>query len=756
GPEVDKLILKADFLDIEGQGNLQHFTLKGSADLDKAVKEIKRIIQFDWDAGGRLQLDLETTKESKESKDRYIVQTTLDIADYRLSMNNKEVLPIHDLRFHGQLIAPGHFPTNFPRTKTEAADLTFDLSSWVGKLSGSLTGSYKQNGQLMTHYQLDIDIFLARLTELLHRFDILDQETSFAGDMQLQASGYTEKDRLIVSTLDSSIKEFILYSQGKIIQDPYFALFTTKPEPSPNVEKAVRPLEQAENKDAFFAQGGGYNLIDTKNHRLVLRNISLNSAVADIRAEKIFLDDWQQRPAPAIVTLQVKGRSDLGKLTTLLHQMGIMKPEQTVGGDAVFSLDLAEKKDGIKIAGIHHKGNSGTVKLDIDQFTYKKKKEPLIERQKLVFRSRLHGDLTTGDVQFTTFDIESAPLSLQAAGDVQLQGKEPHFSLDGQATPDLASIVALLNGMYPLGITATGKKKEDFNLYYPFSTKEKENATINLRFSTKIYADTFSKAGIDVSRLTLETAMQDGIMANILQGTLNNGWLQLSPHIDYTQTPPLLTLPKGEQILTDVHLEKALTEQVFKAIHPLFGALATPAGNINVQLDHFSLPLSEKGAEAIDFKAIFDVTGVALNPKGVLSSILDMAGYAHKTLTMNNTSMTCEGVQGQVSCSPVKITLADSEMIISGSAGMDGSLNYLVEIPVTKRLLGKKGYELLKGTTLKVPIKGTKDNPVYSREALMQASSDLLKQAAGQATKNILQEQVDKVVPDLLNNLLGN
>ncbi|MCW5214831.1 hypothetical protein VU13_06000, partial [Desulfobulbus sp. US5] len=63
--------------------------------------------------------------------------------------------------------------------------------------------------------------------------------------------------------------------------------------------------------------------------------------------------------------------------------------------------------------------------------------------------------------------------------------------------------------------------------------------------------------------------------------------------------------------------------------------------------------------------------------------------------------------------------------------------------------------ELLKGTTLKVPVKGTRDKPVYSREALMQASSGLLKQAAGQATKNILREQVDKVVPDLLDGLFG-
>ncbi len=760
-PEIDQLALKADFLNLEGQGNLQHFTLKGSADLDKAVQEIQRIIQFDWDAGGRLKLELETTKDNK---DRYTIHTKIDIADSRFSVKNKEVLPIHDLRFDGQLIAPGYFP----KTKSEAADFTFDLSSWIGELSGSLTGVYQDQEQIMTHYRLDSDILLARVTELLHRLDLLEQETSIAGAMKLQTSGYTEKDQLVVSTLDSRIKEFILYRQEKIFQDPDITLFTTKPEPSSNVEKAVRPLEQADSKDAFFAQGGGYNLIDTKNHRLVLRNLSLNSGFADIRAKKIFLDDWQQKPAPAIKVLQVSGRSDLGKLTTLLQQMEVMKPEQKVGGDAIFSLDLTEKKEDIKIAGRPQKGNSGTIKLDIDQLSYstteknkqgsleKSQEKLLLERQKLVFRSRLHGDLTSGDVQFTTFDIESAPLSLQANGELQLNGKKAHFSLDGQATPDLAAVVALLNGMYPLEIAATGKKKEHFTLYYPLSAEEKENAKINLRFATKLYADSFSKSGIDITRLTLGTDMQDGIMANVLKGTLNDGWLQLSPSIDYTRTPPVLTLPKGEHVLTNVHLAKALTERVFKAIHPLFGALATPVGIINVQLDHFSLPLGEKGAEKIDFKALFDLTGVALEPKGVLSSILDMAGYTDKTLTMKNKSMTCEGMQGNVSCTPIKMTIADSEMIISGSAGIDGSLNYIVEVPVTKRLLGKKGYQLLKGSTLKVPIKGTKDNPVYSREALMQASSDLLKQAAGEATENILREQIDKAVPDLLNNLFGN
>ncbi|MCI5160336.1 MAG: hypothetical protein D3906_18305, partial [Candidatus Electrothrix sp. AUS1_2] len=307
----------------------------------------------------------------------------------------------------------------------------------------------------------------------------------------------------------------------------------------------------------------------------------------------------------------------------------------------------------------------------------------------------------------------------------------------------------------PLNIEATGKKKEKFSLYYPLAAEKKENAKIDLRFAATIYADSFSQSGIDISRLTLDTDMKEGVMASVVKGTLNKGWLQFSPRIDYTRQPPLLTLAEGEQMLTDVHLEEALTEGILKKIHPVFGALAEPAGIINVRLDRFSLPLDEKGMEKIDFKVYFDLKAVALDAKGVLSSILDTAGYTDKTLTMKNKDLTCESVQGRISCSPIKVTVADSEMVISGSAGMDGSLNYIVEIPVTQRLLGKKGYELLKGTTLKIPIKGTREKPAYSRDALTEASSELLKQAAGQATRNILREQVDKAVPDLLNGLFG-
>jgi hypothetical protein len=133
-----------------------------------------------------------------------------------------------------------------------------------------------------------------------------------------------------------------------------------------------------------------------------------------------------------------------------------------------------------------------------------------------------------------------------------------------------------------------------------------------------------------------------------------------------------------------------------------------------------------------------------------------MAGLNGHTLRLKEKHLACEGQKGRISCSPIKMTVAASEMIMTGSAGFDGSLDYVVEVPVTKNLVGKKGYELLKGATLKVPVKGTKDKPVYNPDAMMQAASDLLGQAAQHAAKEAIKEQVEKVVPDELKEVVPN
>jgi len=736
-PEVERLALTAPFLNIEGKGNLKQFSLTGGADLDQTMREVNRIFRSGWDAGGKLQLQLQL---AHSGNDRYQAEAEAAISDCRLARQGKELLPPHKASFSGKLNAPG----KFPESANDAAQLTFDLSSWPGNVSGSLDGIYRKNGKISAGYQIQGKLLLAKLVELLHKFGAMKEETSLAGEFDLHTSGYTEDSRVVLRELNSQIKNFIFYQNGKVFREPELRL-SAEPEAAPATDKAVRPLVEADSRAAFFAEGGGNSLIDLENHRLNLRDLTFSSGFAEIKLRQLAVEDWQRNPMPLLKNVLISGTSDLSKLGGLLQQLGKLAPEQKLGGMATFNAELTGQPDG--------KSCNGSVEIDLDRFMFGKEGNLLAARDKTEFRSKLHGDLAAGDIYFTTFDLLSPPLAVQSNGKLELSGKTPHLALEGAATPDLADLVAVVNGMYPLGITAEGKQKEKFSLYYPFSGK---NPQADLRFAGKVHADTFSKSGINITGLSAATEMKSGIMNAALKGGLNGGTVQFTPKIDYTRNPPLLTLAAPEQVLDHVSLADALSDGLLKSFHPLLGAVARPAGTISVRAERLSLPIGGKGLDQADFNLRFDLGSVLLEPISALAGILDMAGLSGQQLHLKEKVMSCDGKKGRISCSPIKITVADSEMLLSGSSGFDGSLDYVLEVPVTKNLVGKRGYELLKGATLKVPIKGTKDKPVYNPEALMQAASDLVSQAARHAANQMLQEQVKKVVPKELEKAVPN
>ncbi|MGX9728321.1 MAG: hypothetical protein ACTFAK_13710 [Candidatus Electronema sp. VV] len=742
-PNVERLHLSAPFLELEGRGDRKQFFLDGAANIDQAMQEVNRIFSTGWDAGGKLELALELTEQEGE---RYLIQTKAEIADSRLIRQGQELLPPGKTSLSARLDTPGQFPDN----GKEGAELHFDLSSWAGSLSGTVDGLHRKNGKISAGYQVQTQLLLGRAVELLHKFSLLKPETSLGGSLSLRASGYTEDSRVVLRELDSSVKDFILYQQGKVFRDPELRLATLPPETAaPAAEKTVRPLIEADSRSAFFADGGGFSLIDPARRRLNLRDLNFSSSFAQIRLRQLALDDWQHKPMPVLRRLQISGQSELDKLTVLLQQTGAISPDKKLGGSSTFAVELASQEE--ISGGAAGKGSSGTVEIDLERFMYGKEGRLIAAKEKVEFRSKLHGDLAGGDIYFTTFDLLSPPLAVQSSGKLELAGKTPHLALEGSATPDLADLVALLNGMYPLGISAEGRQKEKFSLYYPFSGKQQQ---IDLKFASRVHADSLVRSGIRIEDLTADTSMKDGIMNAAFKGGLNGGFVQFTPKIDYTRNPPVLTLAGPEQVLDRVGLAETLADGLLKSFHPLLGAVTRPAGTISVRAERLSLPIGGKGLEQADFSLRFDLASVLLEPVSALAGILELAGLNGQTLQLAEKTLVCEGKKGRIFCSPIKMTVADSEMILSGSAGFDGSLDYVLEVPVTKNLVGKKGYELLKGATFKVPIQGTKDKPAYNPEALRKAASSLLRQAAGHAAEQAVKEQVRKVLPKELDKAL--
>jgi hypothetical protein len=166
----------------------------------------------------------------------------------------------------------------------------------------------------------------------------------------------------------------------------------------------------------------------------------------------------------------------------------------------------------------------------------------------------------------------------------------------------------------------------------------------------------------------------------------------------------------------------------------------------------FTWPLMKNGAMDADFATRIDLSRVELDSSGFLQQILAPLGLAEEDLELRDTEVICEGKEGRVSCTPMHILIAESDMTISGSVGLDKSLDYLLEVPVTENLVGREGYRVLEGTTIKVPIKGTLTKPGFNKEALSAAITDLL----GQAAKQNIKKQIEKNLPGLIEGIFGN
>jgi hypothetical protein len=166
-------------------------------------------------------------------------------------------------------------------------------------------------------------------------------------------------------------------------------------------------------------------------------------------------------------------------------------------------------------------------------------------------------------------------------------------------------------------------------------------------------------------------------------------------------------------------------------------------------VESFSWPLPKKYQNDARFKVIFDTSQINLVSQGVLAEILQLLSVKEQQLYLKQSQVTCNCEQGRVQCSPVKVLVADSEMTISGSVGLDKSIDYLIEIPMTEKLIGREGARVLEGTVIEVPIRGTLGKPLFDRSII----TEMLANLAGQAAKKAIKKEVEKLVPGLFQGL---
>lgn len=732
GPQVKEARVSASFIELEGSGDLKNFTLHGSSDLGAAFKELGTV--FSLGIAGKGQLVLEA-KSSQIGEDRYLLTADLHSDDLVLFHGKDVLLPKKEFAVTARLDTPGALPVE----RGDAMNLSIELSGWPGTIQGKFDSIFTKQGRLQSQFDCQSTLQLARVTDILHTLGSLNPETTVTGTLAVDVVGHSDEKILHTGSLKSTVKNLVMYDRGVIIREPLLELRSALVEPGTKKSKLSGAVKTLAEEADFFTTGDGCCVIDLPKHRLGLRDVQLSSEKFTLSLQKILVSNWQQPEKSLAVAL--KGVSDLAGLSPTLQQWRVLPEGLSLGGRSTFSLVMTPRKNG------QHKGE---VKLDIQQPVVSRQGKVLYKDASFNLQTQVQGDLSAGDILFEPFVIDSPALRCKAKAELRKKGKTPFFAVSGNFTPQLEQ---LLNALLPDGtntFTAKGAQQEKFTLRLPLSSK-KNKPLLHVAGSTTLHADLIRGAGLLLTDVAMPLTINNGVLQTNFFATLLGNRLDLKPQLNFTTTPPLLTLPPQTALFTDVQLERPVVDAVFKRIHPLLGELARPVGKMSMLVEKFSWPVATKGSTQADFTLLLDTSKVSLSAAGIMRDILEIVGFDDDILVLQQSKITCHGMEGRIRCSPLNLLAGNTKLTLSGSAGFDGSLDYLLEIPVTKSLVGTEGFRVLEGTTITVPIKGSSEKAVFDADLLTSTIGNLLTQAA----KNTVREQVKKLLPGLLNKIIG-
>ena len=140
-----------------------------------------------------------------------------------------------------------------------------------------------------------------------------------------------------------------------------------------------------------------------------------------------------------------------------------------------------------------------------------------------------------------------------------------------------------------------------------------------------------------------------------------------------------------------------------------------------------------------------DFNEVRLESSALIGSLLQVLRVEESSIDLSGRQIRFEGKDGRITTNPLRTNLSDTELIISGSLGLDTTIDYLAQVEVTERLVGGDLYNYLEGTTINVPIGGTLSSPDISAQTVQRAVSDLVNQAG--------QRKLQEAAGDLLKRL---
>ena len=386
------------------------------------------------------------------------------------------------------------------------------------------------------------------------------------------------------------------------------------------------------------------------------------------------------------------------------------------------------------------------IDADLSPFQLTSETLPPISEDHAKLRAHLKRSPDGKTLSIENVQLNSTPLSLSAAGNLDQTDKTKTLDAEGKINLDLKMLSPYLQKIAGSQITITGKGDNPFKLKMVSGATRWTDSLKQTNFTGAIRADSIDAFGVSISATEVPIQVSNESAIAKLSATANGGQLDLQPTIDLRKEPYILSLPQNSFILKDVEITDAMAESLMAKIHPVFQGSVQAQGFIDLYMEHFNWPLDKKDRDKTTFAGTLHLKGVRINSTNLLSGLMAMIGIRGNEMDFGDRNIDFVARNGRIETSPIRLEVDGYPVELRGSVGFDKSLDYIARLPITPKLVGDKAYPYLEGVTIDVPIRGNSSNPDIDESAMQNASSSLAEQA--------LQKTLEKGVQNIFEQLI--
>jgi hypothetical protein len=355
-----------------------------------------------------------------------------------------------------------------------------------------------------------------------------------------------------------------------------------------------------------------------------------------------------------------------------------------------------------------------------------------------------------GDLRIEKLALLSDALGISCAGDVREIKTGRLLDVNGQLDVDFKKVSHLCDAFTGHRPDIEGISRREFSLALPLGEADWRARLRGATGHAQLSADRYKAFGIEAAPVNLDFVMKGGRARVSLDSEVSQGRLSVAPYIDSTVKPPILGVATNSKVLQDVKISDEMASELFALIHPIFRGCTILGGDTDLTLAECRVPMRGDIAKNTKLAGRLRFENLRMGPAGLLDKILTLTKNKIEAVDVPDQNIDFYCKDGRIHSTPLKITARGYRLILRGSVGFDQTVDYVAEIPVTKKMVGSDIYPYVKNTSIKLHIGGTVSSPDLGKDAFARALQDLIREAGADALKNTAIKEGRKLLENFL------